>query len=295
MTFFSLSCVLCFAKQNFYNLSLPVTPIHIKVNIRFIKWHSDEGWESRTRSKLSDPSESKASKLINSSSVPAVAHCVWKEKVLSVASFTKRDDNSASYHVCKIMIVMPLISIIISHIPSLILIIQKSKCSWRFVTSTQEKPTQSCWRSCFSVCLPAAGSSLRILFICSWTGKTPPQRLKQSFTSVLLSITKQLHNYTTARQYWGVGVFQLFVQFADRVYSSSFCFLELWQDGQISADELQRCLTQSGMAGSYKRKETRLCFKMRYTLTTLKHCKRGTNHEVSCYIKCDVYRFIKLY
>lgn len=211
-----------------------------------------------------------------------------KEAVLSVASFTKRDDNSASYHVCKIMIVMPLISIIISHIPSLILIIQKSKCSWRFVTSTQEKPTQSCWRSCFSVCLPAAGSSLRILFICSWTGKTPPQRLKQSFTSVLLSITKQLHNYTTARQYWGVGVFQLFVQFAVHLYSSSFCFLELWQDGQISADELQRCLTQSGMAGSYKRKETRLCFEIRYTLTTLNHCKRGTNRVVSCYIKCDV-------
>ncbi|XP_042371078.1 sorcin-like [Plectropomus leopardus] len=25
------------------------------------------------------------------------------------------------------------------------------------------------------------------------------------------------------------------------------------QDGQISADELQRCLTQAGMSGSYKR------------------------------------------
>lgn len=31
------------------------------------------------------------------------------------------------------------------------------------------------------------------------------------------------------------------------------CFFS--QDGQISADELQRCLTQSGMSGSYKREK----------------------------------------
>ena len=217
-------------------------------------WHSDDGWESRTRSKLSDPSESNASKLINSSSV----------------SVCGNSPERASYHVCKIIVIMALVSIIISF-PILDFNVQKSKYCW-FVTSAPEKPTQSCWRSCFSVCLSAAGSSLRIFFSCSWTGKTLKAALH-------LSIIK-LNNYTTAHQYWCIGVFQIFVQFAVCVYFSSFCLL--WQDGQISADELQRCLTQSGIAGSYKRKETRLCFKMRYPLKTLKHCKRGTNHVVSC-------------
>ena len=34
---------------------------------------------------------------------------------------------------------------------------------------------------------------------------------------------------------------------------SCFCFFFPQKDGQIDADELQRCLTQSGIAGGYKR------------------------------------------
>lgn len=43
--------------------------------------------------------------------------------------------------------------------------------------------------------------------------------------------------------------FKLRLWFCD--FSSCVCFLK---DGQIDADELQRCLTQSGIAGGYKRK-----------------------------------------
>lgn len=72
---------------------------------------------------MSDPSESKclqAHQFLISSCSRTLRMCSWKlgrrekEAVLSVASFTKRDDNSASYHVCRIIIIMAVISLIIS-------------------------------------------------------------------------------------------------------------------------------------------------------------------------------------
>lgn len=82
---------------------------------------------------------------------------------------------------------------------------------------------------------------------------------------------KSLHWFWT---WWTVDVMTIHASLnlckvADS-YLTVLCFHKPRQDGQISADELQRCLTQSGISGSYQRK-SKGCLEFK------KHLKHNTD------------------
>lgn len=90
-------------------------------------------------------------------------------------------------------------------------------------------------------------SSLLSTFACSTSNfkfKKPGIFIFVSYEDVLKSIT----NWMPLEREWVLGISSL----GEGINSwYIFCYRK---DGQIDADELQRCLTQSGIAGAYKRK-----------------------------------------
>lgn len=57
-------------------------------------------------------------------------------------------------------------------------------------------------------------------------------------------------NLMPLKREWVLGITSLGEEIKT-IADNIFCYRK---DGQIDADELQRCLTQSGIAGAYKRK-----------------------------------------